>query len=146
MVFNYDMPVHMTDYIHRIGRTGRAGRKGVALTMLDEMDLRHSRAIHDVLKATGNQTIPDWLEKESNGYKKYWTMYNEKKREERGEYIQKEDQKRPVVYTQDGTEQFPGEEAWRGRGGAAADKREKVLKMTGGYGIILPAMRIELEN
>ena len=145
-VFNYDMPVHMTDYIHRIGRTGRAGRKGVALTMLDEMDLRHSRAIHDVLKATGNQTIPDWLEKESNGYKKYWTMYNEKKREERGEYIQKEDQKRPVVYTQDGTEQFPGEEAWRGRGGAAADKREEVLKMTGGYGIILPAMPIEFEN
>ena len=48
------------------------------------------------------------------------------------------------MYTQDGTEQFPGEEAWRGRGGAAADKREEVLKMTGGYGIILPAMPIVL--
>ena len=64
-VINYDMPLHLTEYIHRIGRTGRAGRKGVALTLLDELDLRHSRSIHDVLVATGGQTIPDWLVKES---------------------------------------------------------------------------------
>ena len=74
-VVNYDMPVQPTEYIHRIVRTGRAGRKGVAFTLLDELDLRHSRSIHDLLVATGGQIIPAWLVKESKCYKKYWTMY-----------------------------------------------------------------------
>ncbi len=30
-VFNYDVPSHAEDYVHRIGRTGRAGRSGVAI-------------------------------------------------------------------------------------------------------------------
>ncbi|MBC55887.1 MAG: DEAD/DEAH box helicase [Confluentimicrobium sp.] len=30
-VFNYDVPSHAEDYVHRIGRTGRAGRKGKTL-------------------------------------------------------------------------------------------------------------------
>jgi len=32
-VFNYDVPMHAEDYIHRIGRTGRAGRSGRAYTI-----------------------------------------------------------------------------------------------------------------
>jgi len=32
-VFNYDVPGHADDYVHRIGRTGRAGRKGKAFTI-----------------------------------------------------------------------------------------------------------------
>jgi superfamily II DNA/RNA helicase len=32
-VFNYDVPSHAEDYVHRIGRTGRAGRKGVAISL-----------------------------------------------------------------------------------------------------------------
>ncbi|WP_375669664.1 helicase-related protein, partial [Bartonella sp. MR168JLCBS] len=31
-VFNYDVPTHAEDYIHRIGRTGRANRSGKAFT------------------------------------------------------------------------------------------------------------------
>ena len=27
-VFNFDVPIHAEDYVHRIGRTGRAGREG----------------------------------------------------------------------------------------------------------------------
>ena len=27
-VFNFDVPIHSEDYVHRIGRTGRAGRQG----------------------------------------------------------------------------------------------------------------------
>ena len=30
-VFNYDVPSHAEDYVHRIGRTGRAGNKGTAI-------------------------------------------------------------------------------------------------------------------
>lgn len=32
-VFNFDVPSHPEDYVHRIGRTGRAGRKGKAFTI-----------------------------------------------------------------------------------------------------------------
>lgn len=32
-VFNYDVPTHPEDYVHRIGRTGRAGRSGHAFTL-----------------------------------------------------------------------------------------------------------------
>ena len=32
-VFNYDVPGHAEDYVHRIGRTGRAGREGKAFTI-----------------------------------------------------------------------------------------------------------------
>jgi superfamily II DNA/RNA helicase len=32
-VFNFDVPIHAEDYIHRIGRTGRAGLEGKAFTI-----------------------------------------------------------------------------------------------------------------
>jgi superfamily II DNA/RNA helicase len=32
-VFNFDVPIHAEDYVHRIGRTGRAGREGRAFTI-----------------------------------------------------------------------------------------------------------------
>ena len=31
-IFNFDVPDHAEDYVHRIGRTGRAGKKGYAFT------------------------------------------------------------------------------------------------------------------
>jgi superfamily II DNA/RNA helicase len=33
-VFNFDVPHHPDDYVHRIGRTGRAGRSGTAITIV----------------------------------------------------------------------------------------------------------------
>jgi superfamily II DNA/RNA helicase len=32
-VFNFDVPTHSEDYVHRIGRTGRAGKSGAAFTL-----------------------------------------------------------------------------------------------------------------
>ncbi len=32
-VFNFDVPIHAEDYVHRIGRTGRAGKEGRAFTI-----------------------------------------------------------------------------------------------------------------
>jgi len=37
-VFNYDMPLDVESYIHRIGRTGRAGQRGMAVTMVAQRD------------------------------------------------------------------------------------------------------------
>jgi superfamily II DNA/RNA helicase len=37
-VFNFDVPHHAEDYVHRIGRTGRAGLKGHAFTLCSPED------------------------------------------------------------------------------------------------------------
>jgi superfamily II DNA/RNA helicase len=37
-VFNFDVPHHSEDYVHRIGRTGRAGREGHAYTLASPDD------------------------------------------------------------------------------------------------------------
>ena len=37
-VFNFDVPTHPEDYVHRIGRTGRAGLQGTALTLATSAD------------------------------------------------------------------------------------------------------------
>ena len=34
VVFNYDLPYDVEDYLHRIGRTGRAGRSGMAISFV----------------------------------------------------------------------------------------------------------------
>jgi len=44
-VFNYDVPIHAEDYIHRIGRTGRAGREGRAFTLATPEDRKYVDAI-----------------------------------------------------------------------------------------------------
>ena len=49
-VFNYDVPHHADDYVHRIGRTGRAGRSGKAYMIVTPADAKN---IDKVLKLTG---------------------------------------------------------------------------------------------
>jgi superfamily II DNA/RNA helicase len=49
-VFNFDVPSHAEDYVHRIGRTGRAGRKGVAITLATPSDKKYLEAIESLVK------------------------------------------------------------------------------------------------
>ncbi|WP_295896094.1 DEAD/DEAH box helicase [uncultured Bartonella sp.] len=44
-VFNYDVPTHAEDYVHRIGRTGRAGKSGKAFTIVTAADKKYIDAI-----------------------------------------------------------------------------------------------------
>jgi superfamily II DNA/RNA helicase len=55
-VFNFDVPHHPDDYVHRIGRTGRAGRSGTAVTLVAPAD---SKAVALIEKLIG-QGIP-WM-------------------------------------------------------------------------------------
>ena len=48
-VFNYDVPHHAEDYVHRIGRTGRAGRTGHAFTLVTPGDERSLSAIESLI-------------------------------------------------------------------------------------------------
>lgn len=49
-VFNFDVPFHAEDYVHRIGRTGRAGRQGHAYSLAAPEDAKSVAAIE---KLTG---------------------------------------------------------------------------------------------
>ena len=48
-VFNYDVPHHAEDYVHRIGRTGRAGRSGHAFTLVTPGDEKSLSAIESLM-------------------------------------------------------------------------------------------------
>ncbi len=48
-VFNYDVPIHSEDYVHRIGRTGRAGRKGDAIMLVAKLDEKYYKAILNLI-------------------------------------------------------------------------------------------------
>jgi len=53
-VFNFDVPHHADDYVHRIGRTGRAGRAGTAITIVSPLDFKSMAAIEKLI----GQSIP----------------------------------------------------------------------------------------
>jgi superfamily II DNA/RNA helicase len=49
-VFNFDVPFHAEDYVHRIGRTGRAGQTGRAITLATSDDAKCLAAIEHLIK------------------------------------------------------------------------------------------------
>lgn len=52
VVVSFDIPHVISDYIHRVGRTGRAGREGLAITLVDETEVV---ALRDVEKLLGTK-------------------------------------------------------------------------------------------
>ena len=48
-VFNFDVPHHPDDYVHRIGRTGRAGRLGAAVSLVSPADQKSLLAIEKLI-------------------------------------------------------------------------------------------------
>jgi len=59
-VINYDFPLSISSYIHRIGRTGRAGRSGEAITFFTESDMQMLGTIAHVVKNSGGQ-VEEWM-------------------------------------------------------------------------------------
>jgi superfamily II DNA/RNA helicase len=49
-IFNFDVPVHPEDYVHRIGRTGRAGREGHAFMMVTGHEMKALKAIEQLIR------------------------------------------------------------------------------------------------
>ena len=49
-VFNFDVPTHSEDYVHRIGRTGRAGRSGKAYTLAAKAEEKYVEGIEKLLE------------------------------------------------------------------------------------------------
>jgi ATP-dependent RNA helicase RhlE len=53
-VINFDVPSHIEDYVHRVGRTGRAFRSGKAITLATEAEEFHIKKIEKLI----NEKIP----------------------------------------------------------------------------------------
>ncbi len=51
-VFNFDVPSHSEDYVHRIGRTGRAGRSGTAMMISTPKDDKLLAGIESLIENT----------------------------------------------------------------------------------------------
>ncbi|MGF7160177.1 superfamily II DNA/RNA helicase [Rhodoligotrophos appendicifer] len=49
-VFNFDVPIHAEDYVHRIGRTGRAGREGFAFMLVTRNETKQLNAIEKLIQ------------------------------------------------------------------------------------------------
>ena len=62
-VFNFDVPSHPEDYVHRIGRTGRAGRSGKAYTISAPSDAKYLAAIEQLIgKPVPRVALPEGFE------------------------------------------------------------------------------------
>src|SRR6266516_295284 len=48
-IYNFDVPFHADDYVHRIGRTGRAGRSGTAISIVTGADSKSVAAIEKLI-------------------------------------------------------------------------------------------------
>jgi superfamily II DNA/RNA helicase len=72
-VFNYDVPHHADDYVHRIGRTGRAGKSGDSITLVTPAD---GRNLDKVLRLIGK--TPEELKLDID-----WSQASTDKREPR---------------------------------------------------------------
>ena len=58
-VFNFDVPHHADDYVHRVGRTGRAGRKGEAFMLLSPADDKTYDKVIKLIKSEPTELVLD---------------------------------------------------------------------------------------
>ena len=98
-VFNFDVPIHAEDYVHRIGRTGRAGRSGQAFTIVTRADTKYIDAIEkligeDVEWLSGDLTaLPAPMESHDDRGRKGRDRDKERGRGKRGDSGHKADSK-----------------------------------------------------
>lgn len=61
-VFNFDLPFHAEDYVHRIGRTGRAGNQGHAFSLATPYQHKLLEAIEALTQKTIAQPVIEGIE------------------------------------------------------------------------------------
>jgi superfamily II DNA/RNA helicase len=94
-VFNFDVPSHPEDYVHRIGRTGRAGRLGKAFTISVPSDDKYLKAIESLIKAEiPRGELPEGFEPDTREGKPDRAPRDDRKGRERGG--RGRDRERPV--------------------------------------------------
>jgi superfamily II DNA/RNA helicase len=62
LVINYDFPLNIEEYVHRVGRTGRAGKYGEAITLFSDRDKQHAAALINILEKSKQLVPPELYE------------------------------------------------------------------------------------
>ncbi|CAM2702774.1 unnamed protein product [Rotaria socialis] len=121
VVFNYDLPKSMEDYVHRVGRTGRAGKTGYAISLVTRENWGSAGRLIKILEEAG-QNVPGELREMAERFK---TM-QDRKRDfpgARNRYGNRDN---------DGEGRFFGLGSFNSRGGRNGRDREKPPVMNSG--------------
>ena len=132
-VFNFDVPIHAEDYVHRIGRTGRAGLEGKAFTIAAPDD---RYAVEQIEKLIDHPIPPmlvegldpvDWAEKDGRkrrGRKAAAPKKARRRRQPREAEREESDGREPNALRPSGSAGTPGQRGtapcWRRHAGLAA--------------------------
>jgi superfamily II DNA/RNA helicase len=94
-VFNFDVPSHAEDYVHRIGRTGRAGRSGKAFTICVPKDEKNLDAIEKLVQTTIPRAETPVIEARPDRPARDDSAEPRRSRGERGERRDRGDRRKP---------------------------------------------------
>lgn len=124
-IFNFDVPIHSEDYVHRIGRTGRAGRSGKAITLCLPFEGKFLASIEDLVKKSIPR-IENPLNSKTDTKKvdekpvKHSRPDRSAKKPESSEEKPAETQK-PATHNKDNSRSDSNRRSQRGRGGRGRD-------------------------
>ncbi|KQI72780.1 DEAD/DEAH box helicase [Loktanella sp. 5RATIMAR09] len=146
-VFNFDVPSHAEDYVHRIGRTGRAGRTGTAIMICTPRDEKNLEDVErlveesiprlDVPGGKAAAPAPAQAETETSEEKPRRTRSRSRRPDPKPEAPKVEETKAapapaPVARTEEAPrEQKPREDRNRGGRGRGQDRRDNGPKVVG---------------
>lgn len=81
-VVSYDVPLDMTKYVHRAGRTARAGRDGTVWTMVEKQEAKHFK---DMLAGAGKKVRKVKIKEEQlEGFKESYDIAMKRLRDDYG--------------------------------------------------------------
>lgn len=138
-VFNFDVPGHAEDYVHRIGRTGRAGREGAAMMICAPNDQKNLDAIERLIEKEiprgenplGTAPAPEATsEEETEKPRRARSRSSRKPREEVAEVAPEVTEDIPPTPVETATpEDKPARSRSRGGRGRGRDRDERVVGM-----------------
>ncbi|MEL6517368.1 MAG: DEAD/DEAH box helicase [Pseudomonadota bacterium] len=136
-VFNFDVPGHAEDYVHRIGRTGRAGREGAAMMICAPNDAKNLDAIERLIETEiprGESPLgtadpaPEVVEEDtSEKPRRSRSRGSRKPREDAPEAVAEPTEVAPVAVV--ANEDKPARTRSRGGRGRGRERDEKVVGM-----------------
>ena len=124
-VFNFDVPSHAEDYVHRIGRTGRAGRTGTAIMICISRDEKNLEDVERLVKQEIprlDNPMPTKQAKEEAVEDKPKRTRNRRKKDDAPEAAEAKPAEKPTQDDKPKRDDKPRQE--RGRGGRGRGRNE----------------------
>ncbi|NNE88654.1 MAG: DEAD/DEAH box helicase [Silicimonas sp.] len=139
-VFNYDVPSHSEDYVHRIGRTGRAGRDGKAIMICAPADVKNLDAIEKLVgKAVPRAENPLGSEPEAAEPAKEGKPKRTRTRKPKADKVEAEASAEPAENKAPEAKPEPEEAKSHGGRGRGRDNRNDNRNRTVGMGDHMPS-------